>query len=177
LEVRHIGINSAVTTFVDFTPSATQSFQFSPMLDGKQYTLVVTWGLAGQRWYMNLYDQTGVLVVFIPLVGSPDNLETTSLTWDGTAKLVTVTTDMPHGVLIGTVVVLTITNVIPDTFNGVWSLVSTGPSTLTFQLVTNPGGPATSQGNIGRDMNLVAGYFSVSTLVFRQTTQQFEVTP
>lgn len=166
-----------MTTFVDFLPTATKPFQFSPTLDGKQYSLVVTWGLAGQRWYVNIYDQTGGLVAFLPLVGSPDNLETTSLSWNDTAKIVTVATDQPHGVPIGAVVVLTITNVVPDAFNGVRTLTSTGLSTLTYPQVTDPGGLATSQGNIGRDINLAAGYFSVSTLVFRQATQQFEITP
>lgn len=166
-----------MTTFVEFLPTATKAFQFSPTLDGKQYSLVVTWGLAGQRWYVNLYDQTGGLVAFLPLVGSPDAAKTLSLTWNDTSRLVLVTTVMPHGIPIGVVATMTITGVVPNAFNGVWSLTSTGPSTLTYPLTTDPSGPATSQGNIGRDINLAAGYFLSSTLVFRQSTQQFEISP
>jgi hypothetical protein len=166
-----------VTTFTDFTPTATQPFQFSPTLDGAPYSLVVTWGLAGQRWYVNLYDQHGVLIFYLPLIASPSAMATQSLTWDSTQHIVTVITTVPHALKIGVPVTLTIANVVPLAYNGIVTLLPIGPSTLTYSQTTDPGGDATTQGTIGRDINLGAGYFQTSTLVFRDETQQFEVNP
>lgn len=60
-----------MTTYVPFSPSAARAFQFSPTLDGATYTGVVTWNTFGQRWYLNLYDLGGNLVICTPLIGSP----------------------------------------------------------------------------------------------------------
>ncbi len=166
-----------MTTYVLFQPSITAPFQFSPTLDGVQYSAVVTWGLAGQRWYINLYDQTGNRIFTLPVIGSPDAIQTSSLTWDELTGTVTVTTAAAHGLTIGMVVELTITDVVPATYNGIWSLFVTGPMTLTFSQETDPGGDATAQGNIGRDINIAGGYFQISTLVYRQSTGQFEISP
>ena len=167
-----------MTTYTPFLPTATVPFQFAPTLDGAQYTLVVTWGLAGQRWYVNLYDQNGVLVFYLPLIGSVSPAPTASLTYDGVSQLATVTTVSPHGLMIGSIVDMTISGVSPAGYNGVFTMeVVSGPSTLTYTLPTDPGGPATVQGSIGRDINIAAGYFQTSTLVFRDATQQFEVNP
>ncbi len=59
-------------TYVIFNPSPTSNFQFQVTLDGNDYTVIVNWNLFGQRYYVNLYDLTGKLVVCLPLIGSPD---------------------------------------------------------------------------------------------------------
>jgi len=166
-----------MTTFTTFAPTATVPFSFSPTLDGAQYKAVITWGLAGQRWYVNLYNQTGNLIFYLPLIGSPTAVQTLSLTWDGVQNLVTVTTVVPHGLPIGITAQLTISGVTPAAYNGIRDLFAIGPSTLTFPQSVDPGGDATVNGNIGRDINIAGGYFNTSTFVFRQTTQQFEVAP
>ncbi len=166
-----------MTTFVTFAPSATVPFSFQPKLDGAQYQAVITWGLAGQRWYVNLYDQTGNLIFYLPVIGSPTAIQTASLSWSGVQNLVTVTTAVPHGIPPGLTVELTVVGVLPMAYNGIWDMFSTAPSTLTFPLATDPGSDATVNGNIGRDINIAGGYFKTSTLVFREATQQFEVTP
>jgi hypothetical protein len=166
-----------VATFTDFTPSSAKPFQFQPTLDGAAHTLVVTWGLAGKRWYVNLYDQTGALVFYLPLIASPSAMTVQSITWDATTQLVTVTTVAPHGLELGTIVALTISNVVPSTYNGVVDLIPNGPTTLIYPQSTDPGGNATTVGAIGRDINLGGGYLKTSTLVFRDATQQFEVSP
>ncbi len=167
-----------MTTYTPFLPTATVPFQFTPTLDGAQYTLVVTWGLAGQRWYVNLYDQNGVLIFYLPLIASGNPTPTASLTYDGVSQLATVTTVSPHGLAIGSIVEMTISGVTPSGYNGVFAMeVVSGPSTLKYSLAPDPGGPATAQGSIGRDINIGAGYFETSTLIFRDETQQFEVSP
>lgn len=58
-------------TIIDFTPSSTQPFQFQPTLDGQVYNAIVTWGLFGRRFYLNIYTLGNVLVEALPLIGSP----------------------------------------------------------------------------------------------------------
>ena len=90
-----------MTTFTQFTPPPASLFAFQPTLDGAVYSATVVWNLAGQRWYLQLTDLSGNLIVLLPLIGSP----------------------------------------------------------------------------IGSDINLVAGYFQTSTLVYREDTGNFEVSP
>jgi len=69
-----------VTTYFDFTPTNSGPFQFSPTLDGQVYTVIVTWNVEGQRYYINIYTLTSTLVVCKSLVASPQNYDI-SLTW------------------------------------------------------------------------------------------------
>jgi len=166
-----------MTTFTIFSPSATVPFSFSPILDGTQYQAKITWGLSGQRWYINLFDQTGNLIFYLPIIGSPTAIQTAALTWSGVQNLVTVTTAVPHGIPLGVTAQLTVVGVSPSAYNGIWSMFVTAPSTLTFPLAIDPGSDATVNGNIGHDINIAGGYFTTSTFVFREATQQFEVSP
>lgn len=59
-----------MTTF-NFSPSEVAPYQFQPTLDGQVYNAVVTWNVFGQRYYLNLYDLTGALVLATAMVGSP----------------------------------------------------------------------------------------------------------
>ena len=58
-------------TFVPFQPSATQPFQFQVVTDLATYTAIITWSLAGQRYYFNLYDLSRNLLACMAMVGSP----------------------------------------------------------------------------------------------------------
>lgn len=58
-------------TIVQFTPSATSAFQFQATLDGGSYTIIVTWNVYAQRYYVNIYDNYNSLIVTLPLIGSP----------------------------------------------------------------------------------------------------------
>jgi hypothetical protein len=58
-------------TTIDFLPNITQAFQFQATLDGSSYNCLVTWNLAGQRFYVSCYDLSGNLVFSLPLIGSP----------------------------------------------------------------------------------------------------------
>jgi hypothetical protein len=63
----------------------------------------------------------------------------------------------------------------PDAYEGPFECLITGPSSFTFQVAPNPG-PATALGTASYDINLVDQYFDTTILVFRDGTQQFEVT-
>ena len=54
-----------------FEPTPRAPFQFVATFDGAQYTVVVTWNTASQRWYVNTYDQNYTLIFSLPLIGSP----------------------------------------------------------------------------------------------------------
>jgi hypothetical protein len=64
-----------VITIVPFQPTATQVFTFIPTLDGIQYNLAVTWNLGGRRWYINLLDLTGDLILCRSMSASPDDYD------------------------------------------------------------------------------------------------------
>lgn len=67
-------------TVTTFSPTnGTPPFQFTATLDGSPYNITTTWNVSGQRWFVNAYDQSGVLVFSLPLIGSPDG-QTISLT-------------------------------------------------------------------------------------------------
>lgn len=60
-------------TTIPFVPSTKAIPPFSTMvtLDGQSYLLSTVWNLAGQRWYINLTDSNGNIVLNRPLTGSP----------------------------------------------------------------------------------------------------------
>jgi hypothetical protein len=90
-----------LTAYYPFVPNPNSAFEFKPTLDGVVYSVTVTWNLFGQRWFFNIYTQSGVLILSAALIGSPPNY----------------------------------------------------------------------------DIDLVEFYFTTSTLIFRESTQQFEVNP
>jgi hypothetical protein len=77
-----------MTTYIPFAPSSASNFQFQPTLDGQQYTAIVTWNLFGQRYYLNLYTTLNVLVLCVPLIGSPDNYSISMVSGHFTSTLV-----------------------------------------------------------------------------------------
>lgn len=42
-------------------------------LDGNPYQLSLAWNIAGQRWYLQIADQSGNIVWYGPFIGSPLN--------------------------------------------------------------------------------------------------------
>lgn len=88
-------------TTIKFNPSVKSNFQFQGTMDGAVYTFICTWNLAGERYYINCFDQNTNRIFTLPMIGSTD---------------------------------------------------------------TN-------------NVNLAGGYFLTSTLVFRTSTQSFEITP
>lgn len=59
-----------MTTVTPFAPTANGPFQFQATLDTVVYNITVTWNVYGQRWYVNITDQGGNLIVCLPLIGS-----------------------------------------------------------------------------------------------------------
>lgn len=161
-----------MTTYYPFTPSQAAVFSFQPTLDGNQYNATVQWNLYGQRYYLNLTQLDGTPVVFIPMIESPPSLALASLGWaNGT---VTAVTQQPHGYQIGSTVALAIENCTPSGYNGAVEAYVYDDTTLTYPLIADPG-MATMLGVADWTVNMVAGYFATSSLVYRNG--QFEVSP
>ena len=160
------------TTYIDFVPSAVQAPNFQVTLDGENYTVIVTWNLQAQRYYINIYTLGSDLVLCEALVGSAIGVDLESVSWDN--GFVTLTTNVPHLLTIGSVIQVQVVGVVPDAYNGFYQVLVTGPMTLRYQLAVDPG-QASIFGSIQQNINLVAGLFT-STVVYRQSAGQFEVT-
>ena len=163
-----------MTTLIDFQPSASAVFQFQPTLDGQVYQASVPWLAFGKRFYLLLQDLAGNTVLYTPLVGSPPAVAVASLSWAhgrATAALAA-----PHGWRPLDTVDVAVSDCSPTAYNGAVRALATDRSTLSWPLATDPG-TATALGSVAYGIDLVGGYFSTSTLVYRESTQQFEVTP
>lgn len=156
-----------MTTLIDFVPSTAAIPTHTVTLDGASYTLTVTWNTFGERYFINLYDLSGNLIVSRPLIGSPPK-QSASFAWSLGSAIVTC--DAPHGVPIGRLAQLTASDTSTG-FDGVYPMLATSSTTLSYPLNENP--EATPNGNIAANMNLVTGYFG-SPLVYRSGTMQFE---
>ena len=162
-----------MTTFFAFTPSPLAPFQFQAALDGATYNVAVLWNVFRQGWYVRISSQDGTTVGFRALVASPAGFTISGATWD--SGIATITTASPHGYKIGSTIALTISGMSPDGYNGQVMALITGASTFTYALATYPGS-ATEFGTASYNISLTAGYFS-STLIYREATQQFEISP
>lgn len=164
-----------MTTYYDFTPTSQAPYQFQPILNGVSYFAIVKWNLFGQRWYVYLYDNSGARVFTKALIGSPTGILIQSMAWDlsGTVTIQTIT---PHGYDIGSTINLTVSGATPVAYNGQMTALITSPNELTFKMSVNPG-QAQIMGAVSYDIDLLWGYGFSSTMVFRQSAQQFEISP
>lgn len=83
-------------------------------------------------------------------------LAITSITW--TTNVATVTTIAPHGIPVADLVPVTIAGATPTAYNGTFVATSTGASTFTYPLLSNPGGATSVPGTytLGDVAELVA---------------------
>lgn len=164
-----------MTTIVAFQPSQTAPFQFQAEFDGATYQVLVTWSLFGQRYYVGVFDLSGNLIFLKGLVGSPVGVALQSISWD--AGIVTAVTASPHGFKLGVTVELTVSNAVPDDYNGTFECVVTGPNSFTYALANEPAMTVTAFGEFDYDVNLLEGYFETSTMIFQDANEQFLIGP
>lgn len=164
-----------MTTYVLFQPSPVAAFSFSATLDLQTVNCAVPWSLFGFRWYLSLTDTSGNLLVYRSLVGSRDGVANKSISWSFDGRI-TVETAQPHGYAFMETIDLTLSGVAPIVLNGIWEAFITSPTTYQFNLPTDPG-TITAFGRTDYNINLVENYFSFSTLVFRESTKNFEISP
>lgn len=103
------------------------------------------------------------------------NLSVSALTWSrGT---VIAKTENPLLYPLGAVVRFVIDGAEPAGYNGVFYCTISQPQEFRYSLSTDPGGPSTKSGTFSPDVNLIEGYFDISSLVYRESSRQFEVRP
>jgi hypothetical protein len=159
-----------VSTFVDFAPTALTPFQFQPsLLNGTQYIVTVPWNEFGQRYYINVTDLSGNLVVYRGLSATGPTLAAT-LVWN--EGIATATMVLPHNVPLASVANVRISQS-GSGFDGVYQALSTDPMTLTYQLAVNPQEALPISGKVNFDLDLLAGY-GIGSLYFHSDTNQFE---
>lgn len=161
-----------MSTIVQFSPSTSAPFQFQPVINGVQYTAIIKWNIAGQRYYLALYDVSGNLVLFTAVVASGPRMSAT-LTWQdtGVGGLATALTSIPHNVLVGQLANIHISQT-DSPYDGEWQVLSTGPQTLTFAL-PNPNQSQPLGGQLSFNVNLVAA-LGAGWMIYRYDVNQFE---
>lgn len=87
------------------------------------------------------------------------------------------TVPLAIGVPLGGIVSFTISGTVPGGYAGTYECVILDPQSFSYPLVDNPGTPASAPGYYSVDINLVEGYFTQSTLVWRPSSGLFEVNP
>jgi hypothetical protein len=157
-----------------FVESLIQNFSFNPTLDGNNYVAVITWNVAGQRYYLNLTDVSGNLIICDAIVSSADPQAIASLDWE--SGVVTVTTVNPHWIPLGQLVSLRINLSSPAGYNGVFDCTPTGLSSFTYELDTDPGDQV-QVGSFGAVVDLCQGLFETSRLVYYSYNNSFEAFP
>lgn len=156
-----------------FKPNPSGPFTFQPTLDGRNCSAEVIWSVFGKRWYLRLFDFDGTLLAFTAVVGSSEFQVVEGLAWDQLRGKVIVTTG-EHGLALGTQRVFTIRGASPDAFNGTFLMTVETPTTLSYAKTDDPGS-LVKTGVWGREIDLVAGYFTTSRLVYREAAKRFEV--
>jgi hypothetical protein len=162
-----------MTTTIQFSPSQNSNFQFQAKFDGNTYNVIVNWNLFGVRYFINIYDLSGHLIVARPLIGSPLGYALLSVVSNGSFAVATTT--VPHTYAVGTVVPLVISGCNPTSFNGTFNCNIINTTQFTYPLVIEAA-TANTVGNVVYNLSMTAGYFN-STLVYFPDNQQFIINP
>ncbi len=175
-----------MTTVIPFVPSNLATPSISMNLDGNDYNVTVTWNVAAQRYYINIYDVSdGSWVVTVPLVSSPPGRKVTSAVYNSLRNVVTVEMEdpiiMPVPLAIaeiaippGTMIDYTLLGFTPDIYNGKYRCLHIDKTTFTIPVTADPG-PAVILGTVNRMLNMIEPLFTFSSLVFRNGS--FEINP
>ena len=163
-----------MSTITPFNPPQNANFQFEPTLGGQTYTVIVTWNLFGQRWYINIFRLDGTLVLSEALIGSPNGHIIQAISWsNGT---VTVTTTSPHGWEFLNTVELVVRSCVPNAYNGTVQALVINETQVQYPLAVNPGSVSVL-GEISFDVNIIKNYINGSYLIYHDSLRQFEVYP
>jgi hypothetical protein len=166
-----------MSTLIDFTPTTNSVFPFSPTITnaagvGVQYNALVPYNMFGQRYYLNLTDLSGNQVAYVPVVGTGPQL-TASFTWDEQTGIALATTLGNHNMPLAGLANARVANT-GSSFDGDFQVLSTGPTSLTYGLLTDPAVPLPASGQLNFDINLLAG-LGIGLILFHADTMQFEV--
>lgn len=162
-------------TFVTFTPSASQPFAFQAQLGAAQYAISVPWNIFGQRYYLQVADLSGTVLLYRPLIACGPQL-TATFEWDADSATATATCASAHNVPLGRVADAYVSQT-DSGFDGDCTVLATGSLTLTYALAVNPGEATPIAGIVNFNQNLIAPVISGAYLLFRSASQSFEFGP
>lgn len=157
-----------------FYPSNVAAPRFTPTLDNATYSVIVTWNVSAQRYFINVYASDGTWVVTTALVESLDAVKIDAMTYDPTQRVMQTTLAVQHNRPVCQIVKFWLTGMQPDWLNGEHDCMVTDFWSFSFPVDTDPG-QVVVLGTASRLINLVASYFDTSALAFRN--QAFEVWP
>jgi hypothetical protein len=123
----------------------------------------------GQRYYLNLYDQSGNLVICVAVAASGPRIPA-SFTWS--ANVATALLQEPHNVPIGGIAQIRMSET-GSAFDGDVEALAVDEVTLTYPLGGNPDTVTPATGVADFALNLLAG-LGIGWLTYHWETQQFE---
>jgi hypothetical protein len=174
-----------MTTIIPFLPSNLVAPKFNATFDGTDYSVIITWNVSAQRYYVNIYGFDNSWILTIPLIQTPPARKIESVEYIRLQSIVVATmTDptswpiplSPSGTLTrpGTMVDYTLEGFQPFTYNGKQRSMQINETSFSFPVTQDPG-PIQILGTVSRIMNMVATVFITSTFVYRNGA--FEINP
>jgi hypothetical protein len=162
-----------VATYVPFRRSNVSAPRLTVQLDYQDTTIIVTWNVASQRYFLNLYTLDGVWICTVPLVETSQGQQVLSMTYDPFQGVLIGTMASPMYRPPGQIVNYTLEGFSPSSLNSPQECLTLVDQRFSFPS-TDPG-VITVMGHASRYHNMVEGYFQYSTLIFRNG--QFETNP
>lgn len=71
----YIEHNTIMMTKISFTPSDDGNFNFTASIGGQTFFISISYNRYSNRHYVQITDTNSVVVIFTPLVGSPDDYD------------------------------------------------------------------------------------------------------
>jgi hypothetical protein len=131
--------------------------------------VTVLWNIQGQRYYVQIADLSGNVLLFRPMSASGPVLQA-QFSW--ALGIATAVTALPHNVPIGSVANAYLSQT-GTGFDGQYQLLAVATNTLTYALATNPNAPGPVTGSVNFALNLTQGY-GLGYLLYHLETQQIE---
>jgi hypothetical protein len=135
--------------------------------------VVVTWNVAAQRYYLNLYTLDGVWICTKPLIETSKGQRVLAMAYDASQGVLIGTMEKPMWRSPGQIVHYTLEDFQPPAINGRKECLTLSDQRFAFPS-DNPG-VISVMGHASRYQNIVEGYFQYSTLIYRNG--QFETNP
>jgi hypothetical protein len=142
-------------------------------LDYQDITMMVTWNVAAQRYFINLYTLDGVWVCTVPLVETSNGQQVLAMTYDPDQGVLIGKMTAPMRRPPGQIVDYMLENFSPVSINGPQQCLTLADQRFSFA-APDPG-VISVMGHASRYQNMVKGYFQYSTLIYR--SGQFETNP